>query len=321
MKNLVQILILLIFHFYGEAQNLIQNPSFEDIDSCYGQPAGIGFDVFEWSGCKGWSNPIASSSDLWCSNPIFGTLSPPNTGPIYQNPKSGYNYVGILENGGTIINYREYIQNELIHELENGKTYKLSFYYSMNFVECSMNTFQAIFRSAKMDDSSLLWLTQISPDCSTSEPRFIVDTIDWHYGEMLYKAKGGEKYMIFGNFQDTTIATYSLPCDTAFWGNISYAGNYFALDDFSLEELPMKYQLPNVFTPNNDGVNDSYFPEIINIPDWEMILLNRWGNVLVKLNSSRTYWGGEDALDGVYFYIFNSKNQNINEHGFFQLIR
>jgi gliding motility-associated-like protein len=311
---------MLCFGF--EAQNLITNPSFEDIDSCYGQPAGIGFDVFQWSGCTGWSNPIKSSSDLWCADPVYGNQTPPFIpGLIYQNTRTGENMAGILGNDGIIINYREYIQNELIIALEEGKKYKLIFFYSSLKPDCSMNVFQALFLPTKMNNSDALWLTELTPSASSNPELYSTDTLGWNYGEMIYTAKGGEMFLIFGNFQDTTKATYSEPCDTSFWGNISYAGNYFVLDDFSLEELPLSYDLPNVFSPNNDGVNDLYNPKVTNISDWKMEIVNRWGEVLAILDEQHSYWDGKDTQDGVYFYKFWSEEFTIIEQGFISLVR
>lgn len=320
MKNLVLIL-LCFFWGYSISQNLISNPSFEDIDSCYGQPAGIGFDVFQWSGCMGWSNPIAASSDLWCENPVWGNLTPPNTGLIYQYSRTGENYAGILENDGIIINYREYLQNELLQELETNKYYTLSFYYSSLFVDCSINTFQALFSETQMDDSNALWLTHLIPSGSSDPTKYCTDTLGWNYGEITFKAKGGEKYMIFGNFQDTLTAAYSLPCDTSFWGNMSYAGNYFVFDDFNLEVTPIQLNIPNVFTPNGDGINDLYNPTVKGISGWKMILMNRWGNVMAELDEDNIHWDGGESPEGVYFYRFMDDSENLIEQGFFQLIR
>lgn len=322
MKSLVQIFILVLFPNLGETQNLITNPSFEEIDSCYGQPAGIGFDVFEWSNCIGWSCPIGSSSDLWCENPVVGTSGPPNiVGLGYQQPRTGENMAGILENGGLIISYREFVQNELIQSLEANMLYSLSFYHSPLKVDCSINELGVLALTNKMNNTSDLDLSHLTPNGVSDVNQFTGDTSAWNYCEIIFKANGGEKFIVIGNFKDSTNATYAEPCDTSFWNGLSYAGNYFFLDDFTLEKIPSEYSIPNVFTPNNDGINDFFELNIVNIPDWELVILNRWGNTVNILNSSNDKWDGNSFSDGVYFYIFSSENLEINEHGFFQLIR
>ncbi|WP_158276133.1 T9SS type B sorting domain-containing protein [Brumimicrobium oceani] len=70
--------------------------------------------------------------------------------------------------------------------------------------------------------------------------------------------------------------------------------------------------LPNVFTPNNDGIND-FFNVKVNLPvTYDLVILNRWGNVAFdwkgKLEKGQNnLWNGESkngdkVSDGVYFY-------------------
>ena len=321
MKNLVLIIFVVCNTIGLYSQNLITNPSFEDIDSCYGQPAGIGFDVFEWSNCIGWSCPIGSSSDLWCPHPGGGTEPPNIAGVGYQQPRTGENMAGILENDGIIISYREYVQNELLQPLDGNMLYRLSFYHSPLKVDCSVNQLGVLALTNKMYNNSDLDLSLFTPNGVSDINQFYGDTSAWNYCEIIFKAQGGEKFIVIGNFQDSTNATYAEPCDTSFWNGLSYAGNYFFLDDFALEIIPSEYKIPNVFTPNNDGVNDFFDLSVVNIPDWELIILNRWGNTIDVLNSSHDKWDGNLFSDGVYFYKFISKSLDIHEHGFFQLIR
>lgn len=322
MKNLVLILYLVCSTIVLYSQNLIINPSFEDIDSCYGGASPIGFDVFEWTGCKGWSCPIASSSDLWCENGVFSSANPPDiAGFGYQEPRTGENMAGILENDGVVISYREFVQNELIQPLDGNLFYRLSFYHSPLKVDCSINELGVLALTNKMNNTGDLDLSHLTPNGVSDVNQFTGDTSVWNYCEIIFKANGGEKFIVIGNFQDSTNATYAEPCDTSFWNGLSYAGNYFFLDDFTLEKIPSEYSIPNVFTPNNDGINDFFELNIVNIPDWELVILNRWGNTVNILNSSNDKWDGNSFSDGVYFYKFSSENLEINDHGFFQLIR
>lgn len=322
MKYLVYILLFCFSTL--KAQNLITNPSFEEIDSCYGQPAEIGFDVFKWSGCKGWSNPIKSSTDLWCQNPIVGSLVPPNT-VSFQKPRTGENMVGLLINGGTIISYREFIQNEIIKPLESGKVYKLSFYYTLAFGKesdfCPANQFGVYASDSEFKDSNAFWLSQITPNAVSDGSKFIDDTLNWSLCEIVFTASGGEKFLTIGNFQDSTNTTFNQPCDTSLWNGISYAGTYYYIDDFSLNEY-FDFEIPNVFTPNGDGVNDLVpFPKFGNSNN-KIVVVNRWGNLVFESNGINPIWDGKDTegkncTEGTYFYRIN----NTNISGFIQLIR
>jgi gliding motility-associated-like protein len=322
---LKRLVCILLFCFSTlKAQNLITNPSFEEIDSCYGQPAEIGFDVFKWSGCKGWSNPIKSSTDLWCQNPIVGSLVPPNT-VSFQKPRTGENMVGLLINGGTIISYREFIQNEIINPLESGKVYKLSFYYNLAFGKesdfCPANQFGVYASDSEFKDSNAFWLSQITPNAVSDGSKFIDDTLNWSLCEIVFTASGGEKFLTIGNFQDSTNTTFNQPCDTSLWNGISYAGTYYYIDDFSLNEY-FDFEIPNVFTPNGDGVNDFVpFPNFGNSTN-KIVVVNRWGNLIYESNGLNSTWDGKDTsgktcTEGTYFYRIS----NTNISGFIQLIR
>jgi gliding motility-associated-like protein len=60
--------------------------------------------------------------------------------------------------------------------------------------------------------------------------------------------------------------------------------------------------IPNIFTPNGDGANDTFY--IRNLPDSDanLIITNRWGSEVFSTKSYQNNWDGGDAVDGVYFY-------------------
>jgi gliding motility-associated-like protein len=60
--------------------------------------------------------------------------------------------------------------------------------------------------------------------------------------------------------------------------------------------------VPNVFTPNNDGNNDSWYIEGIQYTTNTMKVFNRWGQVVYETNNYRNNWKAIDIPDGTYFY-------------------
>jgi len=92
---------------------------------------------------------------------------------------------------------------------------------------------------------------------------------------------------------------------------------------------------PNVFTPNNDGNNDNYFFETAYAVRIEVLITNRWGNVVydesIDLTTAlpQTGWNGIvpsgiDAKEGTYFYKYIAHGidgTKIEGHGFLQLVR
>jgi gliding motility-associated-like protein len=73
--------------------------------------------------------------------------------------------------------------------------------------------------------------------------------------------------------------------------------------------------IPNVFSPNNDGVNDVYSISPNQNVTINYVILNRWGNVLVSNTKltvagiSTPIWDGIDAKDGVYFLLLDVTDQ------------
>ncbi len=70
------------------------------------------------------------------------------------------------------------------------------------------------------------------------------------------------------------------------------------------------YTLPNVFTPNGDGINDLFIPfPYYFVEKIELTIYNRWGTVVFKTEDPDINWNGIDletkklVSDGVYYYI------------------
>lgn len=87
--------------------------------------------------------------------------------------------------------------------------------------------------------------------------------------------------------------------------------------------------MPNIFTPNNDLTNDYFVPQTaLNIKEYNIIILNRWGNLVYEGNSLLQGWDGtfdgENVSEGVYFWKvnFTDNYQKSDEiHGNLMLVR
>ena len=93
--------------------------------------------------------------------------------------------------------------------------------------------------------------------------------------------------------------------------------------------IPPMLFVPNVFTPNEDGSNPTWMVQTVNMASIDLIILNRWGNVMAKIEDLNGGWDGKnlngsDATEGTYFYKYEAKALNGEEfsgHGFLTLIR
>lgn len=72
----------------------------------------------------------------------------------------------------------------------------------------------------------------------------------------------------------------------------------------------IKYTLPNVFSPNGDGINDFYRPiENQDVERVDMKVFNRWGQLVFETEDPEINWNGKHrnsndlVAPGVYYYI------------------
>jgi gliding motility-associated-like protein len=73
-------------------------------------------------------------------------------------------------------------------------------------------------------------------------------------------------------------------------------------------------QLPNVFSPNGDGLNDEYtIADLQFAEEFVLLIYNRWGRLLFETSDANIAWkgtgdGNSEASPGVYFVILKYKN-------------
>lgn len=97
--------------------------------------------------------------------------------------------------------------------------------------------------------------------------------------------------------------------------------------DCSIEDYAVF--IPNVFTPNNDNINDFFSISITGGYLVEGFILNRWGNTIKEFHENDLKWDGRttDGMmvpDGVYTYIFIISDNTGNKtryDGFVTMIR
>ena len=94
----------------------------------------------------------------------------------------------------------------------------------------------------------------------------------------------------------------------------------------------------NIFTPNNDGINDFFIPiNLDQYPNPSIMIYNRWGQLVYENENYQNNWdgfhylSGEQLNEGLYYYFINPESEkfdykdiNINNSGIFgqvQIIR
>ncbi|MBB2147279.1 Ig-like domain-containing protein, partial [Pedobacter gandavensis] len=72
----------------------------------------------------------------------------------------------------------------------------------------------------------------------------------------------------------------------------------------TINVIPPDLEIPNTFTPNGDGKNDTF--QIIGREGYDNIdlsVFNRWGDQVYKNNNYKDDWDGSGLNNGTYFYV------------------
>ncbi len=92
---------------------------------------------------------------------------------------------------------------------------------------------------------------------------------------------------------------------------------------------PSNIQVPNVFSPNFDGINDTWFAQVENIKRFNVIIFNRGGRVIFESSNAEERWDGRDmngemCPEGVYYYQITARGIDGNLYapkGFVNIMR
>jgi gliding motility-associated-like protein len=78
------------------------------------------------------------------------------------------------------------------------------------------------------------------------------------------------------------------------------------------------FLIPNIITPNQDGLNDDF--KIANFGDqWSVKIYNRWGKLVFSDDTYHRGWSAEDVESGVYFYYITDTFYNKEYKGWLQV--
>ncbi len=311
-----------MFSISAKAQiNLVPNYSFEQFDTCPYRASGI--DPF----CQEWFTPmlyldpafnpcnpnIYGSSDYYnsCNNGSFGI---PNNLFGYQDFKTGNAYAGFgllavsHPPGYPYHNTKEYIEVKLKSELARNREYCVEFYYSISEITYNYHpiAIEVLITDTivKRMPHPLYYMYEIHANAQISSNLPVtIDSINWIKVSGSFIAKGGEKYITIGNFQNTDYIWKST--------------HYIFIDDVKLwycdEDTMLNYVdsmiVPNVFTPNDDDCNDVFKFKFQEQWEYETQVFNRWGHLIFD-NSNSVNWDGyyksEKATPGVYYYVIQA---------------
>ncbi|MGZ4038695.1 MAG: T9SS type B sorting domain-containing protein, partial [Bacteroidia bacterium] len=88
-------------------------------------------------------------------------------------------------------------------------------------------------------------------------------------------------------------------------------------------------EIPNVFTPNDDGVNDVFTITSTGVKEISLQIFNRWGQRMYEFTGAKAAWdglnsNGQKVSDGTYFYFVKATgfdDKEVNKNGSLSLFR
>ncbi|MBL7888902.1 MAG: gliding motility-associated C-terminal domain-containing protein [Bacteroidia bacterium] len=166
----------------------------------------------------------------------------------------------------------------------------------------------------------------VNNDCDN-----VVNTITWTNPNLTCSDDDAVQYNVY--FSPTTDGTLQLVYSSTdmstttfihsydYEGTPSVAGCYVvtAVDSFANESVIINkicvdncpvYELPNVFTPNGDNINEFFIPLPYRfVKDIDIKIYDRWGLLMFETTDPDIFWDGTNkdtkipCSDGVYYYV------------------
>ena len=194
--SIILLLLSLISSSKFNGQNLVINPSFEEMDFC-----PIDFTSRRLQSVKKWTQAGDGTPDYF--NRCSKKVGVPDNIFGKQDARTGDGYVGLGSYLNNKLRYREYIVGRLSRPLKPGEQVCITLYYSAaDFCQFVHDGFGVVLSAKPLTQTSYKTITV--PHESMSNPKFNMmdDFTGWSELSALFTAKGGEEVITIGNFKD-----------------------------------------------------------------------------------------------------------------------
>lgn len=219
---IIGIYCLLLLNLY--AQNLVIDPSFEDY---VGYPAYRQNNITMRSSQKilnHWSFPFNVTPDF-----ILYT-------GLNLQPKDGKGYIGLITmnnfDPNYKYNYKEYIEGSLKETLKPGKEYCVSMYVSLAEDALYATDGIGVYFSESYIDSVNFGYLPYQPQVQSIEGE-VIKSEKWIEISGCFVAKGGEQYIIIGNFKPNKLTKWEKRKNVSFPSPYPY----YYIDNVSVTEI------------------------------------------------------------------------------------
>lgn len=125
---------------------------------------------------------------------------------------------------------------------------------------------------------------------------------------------GNTELLSYWTFGDGDTALVNNPAhsysDTGSYIICHFTETELGCSDTSCQEIyviDIELILPNIITPNADGINDAlYIKAIEYYPGNKVMVFNRWGNKIFETTDYKNDWKAPGVADGVYYYVLEA---------------
>jgi uncharacterized repeat protein (TIGR01451 family)/gliding motility-associated-like protein len=102
-------------------------------------------------------------------------------------------------------------------------------------------------------------------------------------------------------------------------------GQNIATASVSVDITDADLFIPNLITPNGDGINDQFrIRGLDRYSNVNLVVVNRWGGTVFQNNNYRNDWNAQGLAEGTYFYVLKAKDslgKEIVKRGYVMVIR
>lgn len=279
------------------------------------------------------------ASYLWSDSTTDSTITVVDPGVVWLEVNNGY----CTDRDSMLISLIQYFPNTgpLQHYCDTLNAFLTAAGLpGANYLWSNGETTRSIFATQSGDyfvtisQGACLWKDTFSLLFSTSPEIEIADVemchgdkyrvpIDTTYGAYLWSTSEQSKTIVVEDSGKYWVSVNNNGCETREEFQVSY------LDATKI----VSHYIPNVITPNADGMNDAF---IIDIRDytvythWNLWVYNRWGTLVYHSSEPTIRWEGRsysgDLLEGgVYYYLIDGTTmcldkENVNYRGSIQVM-
>jgi gliding motility-associated-like protein len=152
---------------------------------------------------------------------------------------------------------------------------------------------------------NLNWLSNLGADASIFLEKFdennvVISTTSVSSNGAISESKDSQNLAYFG---------YRI--------RIVWQGNTLYSNDFRVV-IPTQIAVPTAFSPNGDGLNDTFKPLIKYVLQYRLQIFNQWGNIVFETNDINTAWDGSNGgfymASGVYVSQITYRDGNGVQH-------